>query len=111
MKPFVALPNWQCMDGDFHQIEGYRKTYSSEYWLLIQPAAYQWQDNHAEEVECDKPTVPVEALRHSKEVLNKIFYAIFFQRITPPIIKIEGTVITKSISQKTLSSAQICLKL
>ena len=84
MKPFITLPNWQCVDGNFHQIEGYRKTYSSEYRSLIQPAAYQWQDNHAEEVECDKPTVPVEALRHAKEVLNEVFNAILSQGITPP---------------------------
>ena len=99
------------MNGNLYRIECYGEAYANEYWLPIQPAAYQWQDNHAEDVKRDEPTIPVEALRHSKEVLNKIFYAIFFQRITPPIIKIEGTVITKSISQKTLSSAQTCLVL
>ena len=73
IKPFVALPHRQCMDGNFYCIEGYGEAYGSEYWLLIQPAAYQWQDNHAEDVKRNEPTIPVEALRHSKEVLNKIF--------------------------------------
>ena len=72
------------MDGNFYRIEGYGEAYGSEYWLLIQPAAYQWQDNHAEDIKRDEPTVPVEALRHSKEVLNEVLYTIFFQRITPP---------------------------
>ena len=54
------------MDGNFYCIEGYGEAYGSEYWLLIQPAAYQWQDNHAEDIERYKPAVPVQTFGNAE---------------------------------------------